>query len=160
GGGMGMTHGDTKTFPRTGDVMGFCGPDQVVDLAEKVVTVQRDWGDRENRSQARLKYTIEKHGVAGFRAEVERRLGYQLGESGPFTSTSMGDVIGWRQSSEIKPANTATSKTDNKKGVAKGKTFAGRWHLTLFVENGRIKDVAGRALRMALREIAANGGVD
>ena len=47
GGGMGMTHGDTKTFPRTGDVMGFCTSEQVVDVAEKVVTVQRDWGNRE-----------------------------------------------------------------------------------------------------------------
>jgi sulfite reductase (NADPH) hemoprotein beta-component len=46
GGGMGMTHGEPDTFPRTGDVIGFCTPAQAVDVAEKIVTVQRDWGDR------------------------------------------------------------------------------------------------------------------
>ena len=52
GGGMGMTHGETDTFPRTADVLGFCTPEQAVDVAEKVVTVQRDWGNRE-QPQAR-----------------------------------------------------------------------------------------------------------
>lgn len=130
GGGMGMTHGDPKTFPRTGDAMGFCGPDQVVEVAERVVTVQRDWGNRENRANARLKYTIETHGLAAFRAEVERRLGYELGEPRPYHFDSTGDRIGWRQGRDKK------------------------WHLTLFIENGRIKDRPGHTLRSALREIA------
>jgi len=43
GGGMAMTHGETDTFPRTADILGFCTPEQAVDVAEKVVTVQRDW---------------------------------------------------------------------------------------------------------------------
>ena len=63
GGGMGMTHGEPDTFPRTGDVIGFCSPEQVVDVAEKVVTVQRDFGDRSDRKHARLKYTIERIGL-------------------------------------------------------------------------------------------------
>jgi sulfite reductase (NADPH) hemoprotein beta-component len=145
GGGMGMTHGDPKTFPRTGDLMGFCSPDQVREVAETVVSVQRDWGDRENRAHARLKYTIEDRGLDAFRAEVERRLGYKLGEPRPFEFTSTGDVIGWRE--------TDTRDTA-KKGAAK------RWHLTLFVENGRIKDRPGSTLRTALREIAELGNVD
>ena len=74
---MGMTHGKPETFPRTADVMGFCRPEQVVDVAEKVVLVQRDFGDRSNRKHARLKYTIEERGIDWFRAEVERRLGYR-----------------------------------------------------------------------------------
>ena len=130
GGGMGMTHGEHDTFPRTADVLGFCTPEQAVDVAEKVVTVQRDWGNRESRKRARLKYTIEDRGLANFRAEVEKRLGYKLGEPRPYEFTSTGDVIGWEQG------------TDKK------------WHLTLFVENGRIKDLPGWSLRTALREIA------
>ena len=63
GGGMGMTHGEPDTFPRTGDVIGFCSPEQAVDVAEKVVTVQRDYGDRSDRKHARLKYTIERMGL-------------------------------------------------------------------------------------------------
>jgi len=130
GGGMGMTHGEHDTFPRTADLLGFCTTEQAVDVAEKVVTVQRDWGNRESRKRARLKYTIEDRGLGNFRAEVEKRLGYKLGEPRPFEFTSTGDVIGWEQG------------TDKK------------WHLTLFVENGRIKDLPGWSLRTALREIA------
>jgi sulfite reductase (NADPH) hemoprotein beta-component len=130
GGGMGMTHGEHDTFPRTADLLGFCTPEQAVDVAERVVTVQRDWGNRESRKRARLKYTIEDRGLANFRAEVEKRLGYKLGEPRPYDFTSTGDVIGWEQGSDKK------------------------WHLTLFVENGRIKDLPDWSLRTALREIA------
>jgi sulfite reductase (NADPH) hemoprotein beta-component len=136
GGGMGMTHGDTNTFPRTADMLGFCKPEQAIDVAEKVLTVQRDWGNRENRARARLKYTVEDRGIENFRAEVERRLGYKLGKPKPFTLSSTGDRLGWRQS------------LDAKKGEEK------TWHLTLFVENGRIKDRPGCEMRTALREIA------
>ena len=136
GGGMGMTHGDTNTFPRTADLLGFCKPEQAIDVAEKVLTVQRDWGNRETRARARLKYTVEDRGIEAYRAEVEKRLGYKLGKSKPFTFTSTGDPLGWRQS------------LDAKKGEEKN------WNLTLFVENGRIKDRPGQTLRTALREIA------
>lgn len=136
GGGMGTTHGETDTFPRTADPLGFCTPEQAVDVAEKVMTVQRDWGNREVRKNARLKYTIERFGIDKFRDEVESRLGYKLGASRPFEFTSMGDPLGWKQGS-------------NKK-----------WHLGLFIENGRIKDTPERTLRTALREIAQLGGVE
>ncbi|MEO9189653.1 MAG: sulfite reductase, partial [Acetobacteraceae bacterium] len=64
GGGMGMTHGEPDTFPRTGDLISFCRPEQVLSVCEQIVTVQRDWGDRADRKHARLKYTIERHGLA------------------------------------------------------------------------------------------------
>ncbi|WP_238181093.1 NADPH-dependent assimilatory sulfite reductase hemoprotein subunit, partial [Methylobacterium trifolii] len=54
GGGMGMTHGEPDTFPRTADVMGFCLPADAVKVAEAVMTVQRDWGNRKSRKNARL----------------------------------------------------------------------------------------------------------
>ncbi|MEM9028322.1 MAG: NADPH-dependent assimilatory sulfite reductase hemoprotein subunit [Pseudomonadota bacterium] len=135
GGGMGMTHGDTETFPRTADVLGFCLPGQAVDVAEKIVTVQRDWGNRENRKRARLKYTIEDYGLDAFRAEVEARLGYKLGQIRDMAFDSTGDPIGWRKGSDR------------------------RWHLTLYIENGRIKDQPGVALRSALCEIAETQSV-
>jgi sulfite reductase (NADPH) hemoprotein beta-component len=130
GGGMGMTHGEPDTFPRTADLLGFCTPEQAVDVAEKVVTVQRDWGNRENRKRARLKYTIEDRGLDNFRAEVEKRLGYKLGKPRAFKFDGTGDKIGWEQGADKK------------------------WHLTMFIENGRIKDTPGHALRTAMREIA------
>lgn len=135
GGGMGMTHGNTETFPRTADVMGFCTPKQAVAVAEKVMLVQRDWGNRENRANARLKYTIERFGLDKFREEVEARLGEKLEAPRPFTFDTMGDPLGWHQGPDKK------------------------WHLGLFVENGRVKDGPGLALRTALREIAEAGGL-
>jgi sulfite reductase (NADPH) hemoprotein beta-component len=134
GGGMGMTHGEPDTYPRTADLMGFCETRDVLAVAEAVVTVQRDWGNRANRKHARLKYTIEDRGLDAFRAEVEKRAGAGLGSVRPFKFTSTGDRYGWTQG-------------DN-----------GRSHLTLFVENGRLRD-AGPGLQQlsALRRIAELG---
>ena len=131
GGGMGMTHGETDTFPRTADLLGFCTPEQAVDVAEKIVTVQRDWGNRESRKRARLKYTIEDRGLDNFRAEVERRLGSQA-----------------RQAASLQVRRPPATRSAGQQGPDK------KWHLTLFIENGRIKDTPGHALRTALREIA------
>ncbi len=58
GGGMGMTHGEPDTYPRTADVLGYCEAEHVQEVAEAVLTVQRDWGDRSNRKHARMKYTV------------------------------------------------------------------------------------------------------
>ncbi len=126
GGGMGMTHGEPDTYPRTADLMGYCRTQDAVKIAEAVVTVQRDWGDRENRKHARLKYTIEDRGLDAFRAEVERRAGVKLAKAKPFKFTSTGDRYGWTQGDD------------------------GRAHLTLFVQSGRL---ASRQMN-ALREIA------
>jgi sulfite reductase (NADPH) hemoprotein beta-component len=130
GGGMGMTHGEEDTYPRTADVMGFCATADAVKIAEAVVTVQRDWGDRKNRKHARLKYTIEDRGLDAFRSEVERRAGVKLDPARPFAFTSTGDRYGWSEAIE------------------------GRGHLTLFVQNGRVRDMADAAQQTALRTIA------
>jgi sulfite reductase (NADPH) hemoprotein beta-component len=131
GGGMGMTHGEPETYPRTADVMGFCRTEDAVAIAEAVVTVQRDWGDRANRKHARLKYTLDDRGLDAFRAEVERRAGKPLEQPRPIKFESTGDRYGWTEGED------------------------GRQHLTLFVENGRVIDRAGGARMMtALRRIA------
>ena len=130
GGGMGMTHGEPETYPRTAEVMGFCRTDDAVKIAEATVTVQRDWGDRKNRKHARLKYTIEDRGLDAFRAEVERRAGVKLEKAKPFKFTSTGDRYGWSEGTD------------------------GRAHLTLYVPAGRIADRPGAMQMTALREIA------
>ncbi|MDO8538908.1 MAG: NADPH-dependent assimilatory sulfite reductase hemoprotein subunit [Opitutaceae bacterium] len=130
GGGLGMSHNQLETFPRLADVMGFCTVDQVIDVAEKVVTVQRDYGDRVDRKFARLKYTIENRGLSWFRGEVERRLGYKLQTPRRFEFTHTGDRYGWTQG-------------DN-----------GNAHFTLFIQSGRVKDTADYKLKSGLREIA------
>jgi sulfite reductase (NADPH) hemoprotein beta-component len=134
GGGMGMTHGEPDTYPRTADVMGFCTTAQAVAVAEAVVTVQRDWGDRANRKHARLKYTIEDRGLDAFRAEVEARAKIKFETPRPYAFTSTGDRYGWNEGAD------------------------GNGHLTLFVQNGRIHDLGPAAMQMsALRKIAQLG---
>lgn len=130
GGGMGMTHGEPDTYPRTAEVVGFCATRDALALAEAVVTVQRDWGDRKNRKHARLKYTIEDRGLDVFRTEVERRAEVKLAPARPFAFTSTGDRYGWSGGGD------------------------GRAHLTLFVQNGRLADRPGAAQLSALRRIA------
>ena len=130
GGGLGMSHGDTKTYPRLANIIGYLPREKVVEVAEKVVTVQRDFGDRTNRKHARLKYTIEDRGVDWFKNELESRLGWKLGETRPFEFTSSGDRYGW------------TEGTD------------GNWHYTLFIQNGRLRDTDDLPAKTGLREIA------
>ncbi|AEH53460.1 MULTISPECIES: assimilatory sulfite reductase (NADPH) hemoprotein subunit [Heyndrickxia] len=129
GGGMGMTHGDPKTYPQLARIIGFCTPNQVIEVAEKVVSIQRDYGNRANRKNARFKYTIDARGLEWIKAELNERLGWDLGEARPFHFDHNGDRYGW----------------------IKGD---GKWHLTLFVQSGRIKDFDGYPLMTGLREIA------
>ncbi len=130
GGGMGMTHGEKATYPRLADLLGFCTPEQAIAVAEQVVCVQRDFGDRSNRRHARLKYTIDDRGVDWFKAELESRLGFALAPARPFAFDHNTDAFGWQQGAD------------------------GQWHYTLFVENGRIADRGARRLRAGLRQIA------
>ena len=130
GGGMGMAHGEPDTYPRLGEPLGFCRPDELIQLAEAIVTTQRDFGDRTNRKHARLKYTIDDRGIDWFRDQVEERSGVSLGDPRPFAFIGNGDVYGWQKDDE------------------------GRWHYTLFIENGRIADHGNRRLMSGLRAIA------
>ncbi len=130
GGGMGRTDNEPATYPRLADVIGFCAPEQVVAVAEQVVTIQRDFGDRVDRKHARLKYTIDDRGLEWFRAELDRRLGWSLADARPFRFETNSDRYGWSHA------------------------LNGRLHYTLFIENGRIRDTAEAPLMTALREIA------
>lgn len=135
GGGMGMTHGNKKTFPRLADALGFCTPEQAVTVGEKVMLVQRDFGDRINRKHARLKYTIEDRGIEWFREQVEKLCGFKLAPSRPYEFKNNGDRYGW-----MKGVDGESNPT---------------WHYGLFVSNGRVKDLPDYQLKTALREIAA-----
>lgn len=130
GGGMGMTHGNEETFPRLADVIAFCTLDQVVEVSEKIVSIQRDFGDRTNRAHARFKYTVEDRGKDSILKELETRLGYSLESPKAYKFESNSDVYGWVQD------------------------FEGFWNLGLFIEGGRVLDEGDLKLKTGLREIA------
>lgn len=129
GGGMGMTHGDTKTYPQVGRLLGYFPKEEAVDVCEKILTIQRDYGNRENRKNARFKYTVDRLGVDFIREELNKRLGWEIEEAKPFEFKHNGDRYGWTEGS-------------------------GKWHFTLFIQNGRVKDTSDYKLKTALREIA------
>lgn len=129
GGGMGMTHGKKETYPRLATPLCFVNAAEVFSVVETIVTVQRDYGDRQNRKHARMKYVVEERGIDWFRAEVEQRLGYRLADPRPVVLHDVEDHLGWHQQSD------------------------GRWFVGLHVENGRIKDSAAIRLRTGLRHV-------
>jgi sulfite reductase (NADPH) hemoprotein beta-component len=130
GGGMGSTHGDKATYPQLAKVIGFCTPDQIQDVAEKVITIQRDYGNRSVRKNARFKYTVDRLGLETVKEELENRLGWGLGEAKAYHFDHNGDRYGWV------------------KGIQ------GKWHFTLFIQSGRVADVDDYKLKTAIREIA------
>ncbi|MDX2161392.1 MAG: NADPH-dependent assimilatory sulfite reductase hemoprotein subunit [bacterium] len=129
GGGMGMTHNNDATYARLADEIAFITPDQVVEVVTAVVTIHRDFGDRENRKHARLKYILADHGVAWFRTELQNRVSFPLGAPQPMPSFEVDDHLGWREQGD------------------------GRWYLGLHVENGRIADRGAYRLRSGLRAV-------
>ncbi|TVY24547.1 Sulfite reductase [NADPH] subunit beta [Lachnellula hyalina] len=130
GGGMGVTHNNKKTYPRTGSMLGYVSKEQVHIACEKVMLVQRDHGDRKNRKHARLKYTMDDMGVDVFRGKVEELWGQEFGKQKPFKFLSNIDTFGWL------------------------KDETGLNHFTFFIENGRIEDTAEFPMKTGLREIA------
>jgi sulfite reductase (NADPH) hemoprotein beta-component len=92
--------------------------------------VQRDYGDRADRSRARFKYTVDDKGLDWIKAAIEDRLGFALDEARPYTFTTNGDTLGWQRGED------------------------GREHYTLRVENGRVKNAGPVALFDGLRAIA------
>ena len=130
GGGLGSTHGKAETYPRLATPLCFVSPEDVLEVAEAILTVQRDFGDRTNRKHARMKYVVEERGIAWFRARVEDRIGRRLAEPRPIRFHDADDHLGWHESGD------------------------GTFYLGVLVENGRVVDRVASLLRSALREVA------
>lgn len=129
GGGMGMKHGMPETYPQVGKLLGYVPKDQIIDVCEKILTIQRDYGNRKERTNARFKYTVDRVGLDWVREELNRRLGYEVEATRDFHFEHNGDRYGWTEGS-------------------------GKWHFTLFIQNGRVKDTKDYKLKTALRAIA------
>ena len=114
GGGMGRTDQAPETYPRLASLIGFVPEDRVIACADAVMTVQRDYGDRKDRQRARFKYTNDDKGLDWVKAEIERVMGASFEEARRFSFASNGDTFGWQETPD------------------------GRFHRTIFVENGRL----------------------
>jgi len=129
GGGFGVTPSAAKTFPAVAKRLTYATKDQVVAVCQAILEVQRDFGNRSDRKQARMKYLIAEWGLEKFKAKVEEYFGAPLPPPHPEDVVGFDDHIGWHDQG------------------------GGRWFYGLNVENGRIKDEGSFQLKTALREI-------
>jgi sulfite reductase (ferredoxin) len=124
GGGMGRTHNKEETFARTADPLGYVAAEHVLDLVQAIAALQRDYGDRNNRRHARMKYLIHDRGIAWFKQELKAKYfphpikGLRLEPK-----TKLEDYLGWHRQS------------------------AGKWFVGIPVLCGRLQGELKRGLR-------------
>jgi len=131
GGGLGTTPSAQKTFPALGQPLAYIPRADLLGVAEGVIKVYRDHGNRSDRKRARIKYLIHDWGMPAFRAKVEEYLGRSLADPRPIGVTGVDDHLGWHEQGD-------------------GKLFLG-----LPVENGRIKDEGDFRLLACLKAFFA-----
>jgi sulfite reductase (ferredoxin) len=129
GGGMGSTHGKKETYPRLATPLCFARPHEVLEIAEAIVTIQRDYGDRKNRKHARMKYVIEELGIDWFRTELEDRFGRSVEDPHAAIFDGVEDHLGWHEQRD------------------------GTLYVGIYVENGRVVDRPSALHRSALRAV-------
>ena len=113
GGGLARTHGNPNTYSRLGSSIGFTDTEEkTLKTVYEILTVQRDFGNRVDRKLSRLKYTVDKLTVEGFKKELESRIGFELAPARDYKFTERSDRFGWEQNHQ------------------------GNWFYTLFVEHG------------------------
>ena len=130
GGGMAFTFGNAATFARVADVVGYFPKDDIVKVSEAVLVFQRDHGNRSERKNARLKYTIDRLGLDFFKQELFNTHAIVLQPAKDYKFETLGDKYGWTKSED------------------------GFWHYGLFVEGGKLTDKKGYLAKTAVREIA------
>ncbi len=116
GGGLARTHGNANTYSRLATVIGYLASEEdVLKACYEVLTIQRDYGNREDRKLSRLKYTVDKLGLATFKTILEERIGFALQAPRPYSFSERADADEWQQLAN------------------------GHWYYTLQVEHGVVK---------------------
>ncbi len=129
GGGLAMTHRKPETHPILAKPLGYVDKERILSVVEGIVKVQRDYGNRENRMRARMKYLIEERGMEWFYGEVKRHTGFDLEPVHAMSWEETPDHLGWQLMED-------------------GRLFCG-----IFVANGRIQDGIGAKIKSGFREI-------
>ncbi len=134
GGGFGMSHGKTDTYPVLAKPLCYVHRDQAVAAAVAVVTVQRDYGNRTDRKRARLKYLIEERGLDWFREEFLNRFDGEAQAPKALHFDTVEDLLGWHQQAD------------------------GRWFRGVWVQEGRIVDGPKTQYQTAFRDLVETFG--
>ena len=131
GGGMGMVFNHKNSYPRLADIVGFFTKDKLLEVAITVMQIQRDYGNRTDRTQARFKYTIDRLGIDWFKKELAKRLEFELMSAKPVVFEQNGDLYGWQKDKD-------------------GNNF-----ITLYIEHGRVKNTTELKLKEGLEKLAS-----
>jgi sulfite reductase (ferredoxin) len=127
GGGFGMSFGQHQTHPVLSKPLLYVDKAHALEAVRAIVSVQRDFGRRDDRKQARLKYLIRDKGLDWFRERVLERVDFPTEEPRPVRLETVEDILGWNAQGD-------------------GKFFYGLW-----VPEGRIQDSDSLRLRSAIR---------
>lgn len=114
GGGLGQLDTREDSYPRLATEIGFIDHYDAPFIAEVIMGIQRDFGDRIDRHRARFKYTIDRLGLDTFKTLLLRRFGKELEPARPYIFKHNSDIYGW-------------TKTPNQK-----------WQVTLHIQSGRV----------------------
>ena len=136
GGGMGRTHRKEQTFARAADHLGFVAKEDFFECMKAILATQRDHGNREVRSSARLKYLVHTLGVDDFRALVESYYGKPISPWVALPEWRYLDWMGWHEQGDSKLM------------------------LGINVEQGRVADHKGLMLKTCLRVLVDRFGID
>jgi sulfite reductase (ferredoxin) len=129
GGGLGSTHNKPSTYPRLASLVAFIEPDELLAAAEAVIGLQRDNGNRSDRKQSRLKYTIDARGLDWVKSDLSIRMGRPLADPRPMPRFQVVDHLGWHEQGD------------------------GKLYLGVPVPSGRVVDDETGDFRSAFREI-------
>lgn len=136
GGGLGMSHGRQNTFAQIAHEIGFVSREHGVEAIKVIASIYRDFGNRSDRKQARLKYLINDKGLEWFLKEFKNRCEFEVKPSRVIPKATNQDWLGaHRQNDKL-------------------------WFYGLFVENGRIKDDENLKIRTAIRRIVVETNCD
>ncbi|KAK3280497.1 transcriptional regulatory protein [Cymbomonas tetramitiformis] len=125
GGGMGRTHRNNDTFPHLAVPIGYVPKEDLFYALKAILATQRDYGRRDDRKQARLKYLVHGWGIEKFRNVTEQYYGKKFEESKPLPPWEFRTYLGWMEQGD------------------------GKYAYGISVENGRLKG----AMKVALREV-------
>lgn len=117
GGGQGERNGH-PSMAALAKPLCIVNKENLLAVLDAVLQVHQEWGDRQNRVWARVKYVVKKMGIDWYRDQVSAKLGFPLEKPDP--NHDIGDrqlYFGWHK-----------QETNN------------LWAYGAFIENGRITD--------------------
>jgi sulfite reductase (ferredoxin) len=134
GGGMGMILGVKDRLPALARPMAFVSCDDLLPLVSAVMCVYQQFGDRSDRTKARMRYLIQDWGLDRFKRVVAERFGRPLESPHRVEVVGYEDHLDWQQQGN------------------------GNWYLGIHVDLGSIRDTDQLCLKSALREIVDRFG--